>query len=115
MVVISIASGRSSSLAQLAPSMVQASDGTPFTWTVHAPQEESSQPRFEPVSPKSSRNVSSSSFEGSMASSWVRPLTRNEISSFFNSNLQACHGSTLINTDLLNQCSSAFIRGKKLI
>src|SRR5437763_14759481 len=93
MVVISIASGRSSSLAQLAASIVQASDGTPFTCTVHAPQEESSQPRFEPVSPRSSRKVSSSSFEGSMASSWVRPLTRSEINSFFNPN-PFHHGGT---------------------
>src|SRR3954468_24211528 len=93
MVVISIDSGVSSSLAQLAASMVQASDGTPFTCTVQAPHEESSQPRFEPVSPRSSRKVSSSSFDGSMASSWVRPLTRSDMSSFFIGNLKFVIGN----------------------
>src|SRR5208282_6773484 len=69
--------------SQLKASSVQASIGVPSTSTVQAPQEESSQPRFEPVRPRSRRNTSSSSAFGSMASSWVRPLTRSSMSSFF--------------------------------
>ena len=64
-------------------SMVQESMGMPSTGTVQAPQEESSQPRFDPVSCKSWRRASSRSLLGSTAISWVRPLTRSSMSSFF--------------------------------
>src|SRR6266481_5149519 len=55
----------------------------PSISTVHAPQEESSQPRFDPVSCSSVRSTSSSSSLGSMASSYPRPFTRSSMSSFF--------------------------------
>src|SRR4029077_19480010 len=72
-----------SSAAQLMASMVQLSVGTPSTRTVHAPQEESSQPRFDPVRSSSWRSTSSSSSLGSIASSYLRPFTRSSMSSFF--------------------------------
>src|SRR5215471_13566213 len=63
--------------------MVHASIGTPSTWTVHAPQDESSQARFEPVRPNSWRSTSSNRAFGCTASSCVRLFTRNSINSFF--------------------------------
>src|SRR5580765_800550 len=63
--------------------MVQESIGTPSTCTVQAPQEESSQPRLEPVSCRSWRNASSSNLLGSMANSYRRPLILSSINSFF--------------------------------
>jgi len=42
---------------------------TPSISTVHAPHDDSSHPRFEPVNPKSSRNTSNSNALGSMANS----------------------------------------------
>src|SRR3954447_18839000 len=72
-----------SSAAQLMASMVQLSDGTPSTSTVHAPHDESSHPRFDPVRSISWRKTSSSSSLGSMASSCLRPFTRSSMSSFF--------------------------------
>src|SRR3981081_1480088 len=73
----------SSSEAQLIASMVQLSVGTPSTSTVHAPQDESSHPRFDPVKSSSWRRTSSSSSLGPMASSCLRPFTRSSMSSFF--------------------------------
>src|ERR1017187_5512834 len=67
----------------LAASMVHASIGTPSTCTVQAPQEESSHPRFDPVRSKSCRSTSSSRLLGCTANSWLRPLTRSSMSSFF--------------------------------
>src|SRR5216683_1713211 len=69
--------------SQLAASMVQESMGTPSSCTVQAPQEESSQPRFEPVSCRSRRSASRRSLLASIASSYDRPLTRSSMSSFF--------------------------------
>src|SRR5215469_4235912 len=69
--------------AQLMASMVQLKVGTPSTSTVHAPQEESSQPRLDPVSCNSWRRTSSSSSLGSIASSCLRPFTRSSMSSLF--------------------------------
>src|SRR5579864_204504 len=72
-----------SSAAQLIASMVQLRVGTPSTSTVHAPQDESSQPRLDPVKSNSWRRTSSSSSLGSIANSYFRPFTRSSISSFF--------------------------------
>src|SRR5262249_18782513 len=72
-----------SSAAWLIASAVQLSVGTPSTSTVQAPQDESSQPRLEPVSCNSWRRTSSSSSLGSIASSCLRPFTRSSMSSFF--------------------------------
>src|SRR5271167_1343545 len=63
--------------------MVHESIGMPSTCTVHAPQEESSQARLEPVKSRSWRKTSSSSLFGSIPSSCVRPLTCSSMSSFF--------------------------------
>src|SRR5215472_3415965 len=69
--------------AQLMASIVQLSVGTSSTNTVQAPQEESSQPRLDPVSCNSCRRTSSNSSLGSMATSCLRPFTRSSINSFF--------------------------------
>src|SRR5258706_1280365 len=63
--------------------MVQLSTGTPSSWMVQAPQEDSSHPRLEPVRPRSSLRTSSRSLLGSTASSYRRPLTRSSMSSLF--------------------------------
>src|SRR5215471_11128189 len=68
---------------QLIASMVQLRTGTPSTSTVHAPQDESSHPRLEPVNSSSWRSTSKSNSLGSMASSCLRPFTRNSMSSLF--------------------------------
>src|SRR5262249_33579426 len=57
--------------------------GTSSICTVHAPHEESSHPRLEPVSCRSCRKASSRSLLGSIASSCNRPLTRSSMSCFF--------------------------------
>src|SRR5262249_36187372 len=67
--------------AKLIASAVQLSVGTPSTSTVQAPQEESSQPRLEPVRSSCCLNTSSSNSLGSTAISCVRPFTRSSISS----------------------------------
>lgn len=69
--------------SQEVASNVQASMGIPSISTAQAPQEESSQPRLEPVSPRSRRNTSSRSWLGSTANWCPRPFTRKEISSLF--------------------------------
>src|SRR5215472_7850658 len=68
---------------QLMASIVQLRTGTPSTSTVHAPQDESSHPRLEPVNSSSWRSTSKSNSLGSMASSCRRPFTRSSMSSLF--------------------------------
>src|SRR6476646_2828389 len=72
-----------SSATQLIASMVQLRVGTPSTSTVHAPHDESSHPRLDPVKSNSWRRTSSSSSLDSIASSCLRPFTRSSMSSFF--------------------------------
>src|SRR5947209_7940712 len=60
----------------------QARMGTPSARTAQAPQLESSQPRFDPVRPRSSRKTSRSSLEGGTATSRVSLLTLSWINSF---------------------------------
>src|SRR5438445_1256171 len=74
--------------SQLAARSVQESIGVPSTSTVQAPQEESSQPRFDPVSIRSSRSTSNSSLVRSMPSSRGLPLTFSSMSSFFMNSFQ---------------------------
>src|ERR1700690_2923120 len=69
--------------SQLAASMVQAYIGTPSTCTVHAPQEESSQPRLLPVRLRFWRRESSNNLLGSQANSCGRPLTSRVSRTFF--------------------------------
>src|SRR5260370_16434431 len=69
--------------SQLAASSVHESMETPSTSTVHAPQQESSHPRLEPVRSRSLRNTSSSNELGSIATSCMRPLILSSTRSFF--------------------------------
>src|SRR5690348_10504725 len=66
--------------------------GTPSTSTAQQPQLESSQPRLEPVSPRSSRNASSKRRLGATAISRSSPLTRRWIISLFTKSPDAPSG-----------------------
>src|SRR5713226_7014921 len=61
--------------------VTQESIGVPSTSTAQQPQLESSQPRFEPVRPRSSRRTSSSSLSGGAATSCHSPFAFRRMSS----------------------------------